>query len=104
MPARLFECKSENAGIITPDNSIVAPLAPLRRNAYGLSKIDPPWRFETYSEKGKGKSAEQRYPCMPIEQICALPVADLAHPDGAAKRFVLHVLETIRKQHRWLLA
>jgi len=82
VPNRLFECKSEKQVIIRPDNSIVTPLAPLRRNAYGLVKIDPPWRYETYSQKGKGKSAEQHYDCMSIADICALPIADLAHPDG----------------------
>jgi N6-adenosine-specific RNA methylase IME4 len=44
--------------------------------------IDPPWAFKTYSEKGKGKSAEQHYPTMSMEEILALPVADLAHQDG----------------------
>ncbi|MEY9575928.1 N6-adenosine-specific RNA methylase IME4 [Bradyrhizobium diazoefficiens] len=57
-------------------------LFPLVRRHYGLAKIDPPWRFETYSEEGKGKSAEQHYECWPIERIYSLPVAELAHPDG----------------------
>jgi N6-adenosine-specific RNA methylase IME4 len=42
---------------------------------------DPPWLFETYSEKGKGRSAEAWYDCMPVELIKKLPVAELALPD-----------------------
>lgn len=44
--------------------------------------IDPPWRFTTYSDKGKEKSADAHYETMTIEDILALPIADLAHPDG----------------------
>lgn len=57
-------------------------LFPLVRRHYGFAKIDPPWRFETYSEEGKGKSAEQHYECWDIERIYSLPISDLARPDG----------------------
>lgn len=39
---------------------------------------DPPWTFATYSVKGKGRSAERHYPCMPLADIKALPVAAIA--------------------------
>jgi N6-adenosine-specific RNA methylase IME4 len=39
---------------------------------------DPPWQFKTYSEKGKGRSAEAWYDCMPIGVIKQMPVAALA--------------------------
>jgi N6-adenosine-specific RNA methylase IME4 len=35
---------------------------------------DPPWRFETYSEKGAGRSASRHYPTMKWEEIGALPI------------------------------
>ena len=57
-------------------------LAPLKENHYGLAKIDPPWAFKTYSDAGKGKSAEQHYNTMTLEQIFELDVDRLAHPDG----------------------
>jgi len=57
-------------------------LTPLKENHYGLAKIDPPWAFETYSENGKEKSAEQHYDCMTLEDIFELDVDRLAHPDG----------------------
>jgi N6-adenosine-specific RNA methylase IME4 len=57
-------------------------LSPLRRHSYGLVKLDPPWAFKTYSESGKGKSAEQHYDCMSIDDIYAMPVDQLAQPEG----------------------
>lgn len=42
---------------------------------------DPPWTFKTFSNKGKGRSAEKHYGCMTIADIAALPVGDLAAKD-----------------------
>jgi N6-adenosine-specific RNA methylase IME4 len=44
---------------------------------------DPPWTFETYSGKGKQRSAERHYDCMSLDDIKALPIADLAADDCA---------------------
>ncbi len=48
---------------------------------YGLIYADPPWIFATYSERGKGRSAEAHYGCMSVDDLCALPVADWAAQD-----------------------
>lgn len=45
---------------------------------YNVIYADPPWEYKTYSNKGKGRSAERHYPTMTLEQIKALPVADIA--------------------------
>lgn len=45
---------------------------------YDIILADPPWDHETWSDKGKGRSAERYYDTMEIDAICALPVADLA--------------------------
>jgi N6-adenosine-specific RNA methylase IME4 len=45
--------------------------------------LDPPWTFSTWSENGKGRSAEQHYRCQPRNFIRALPIADLAAPNCA---------------------
>ena len=50
---------------------------------YGVIYADPPWTFKTRSDKGKAKSPEQHYRCMTIEDICALPVEQLAAHDCA---------------------
>lgn len=45
---------------------------------YGLMLCDPPWRYETWSSKGQGRSASRHYKTMSLEEIKALPVAELA--------------------------
>ncbi len=50
---------------------------------YGVILADPPWRFQTYSAKGLGKSPEQHYPTMTMAEIRALPVGDWAANDCA---------------------
>lgn len=47
---------------------------------YGIVYADPPWRYDR--KRGNGV-AENHYPTMSIEEICALPVADLAAKDSA---------------------
>lgn len=48
---------------------------------YKVILIDPPWTFETYSDKGKDKSAEQHYECMDLNWIKNLPIKKLADKD-----------------------
>jgi hypothetical protein len=36
---------------------------------YRVIYADPPWRFATYSDKGKGRSAEAHYDCLSIERV-----------------------------------
>ena len=45
---------------------------------FGVIYPDPPWPFETYSDKGKQRSAERHYNTLPLEHIKALPVQALA--------------------------
>ena len=57
------------------------PWGDLQPHAYDLIMIDPPWRFELYSEKGEAKSAQAQYQTMSLDEIKALPVRLLAKPD-----------------------
>ena len=41
---------------------------------------DPPWR---YTQKNLRGTAERHYPTMSMDELCALPVAELAAPDCA---------------------
>jgi N6-adenosine-specific RNA methylase IME4 len=63
-------------------------------SGYGCILADPPWRFETFSEKGRDRSPdgltraaqrqnrpENHYPTMTMEELKALPVGALAAPD-----------------------
>jgi N6-adenosine-specific RNA methylase IME4 len=54
-----------------------APLLHERR--YPVIYADPPWHFEVYNEEsGVERAAGNHYPTLPLEQICALPVSELA--------------------------
>lgn len=48
---------------------------------FGAILADPPWAFQTWSEKGKGRAAERHYATMRLQDIAALPVADVAARD-----------------------
>jgi len=59
-----------------------APLPSDRR--YPVILADPPWEFRVFNRNsGSDRCAEAHYPTMPLEKICALPVAGLATPDAA---------------------
>ena len=58
------------------------PFGELRPSAYKVILADPPWRFVAFSSKGLKKSAERHYQTMPIGEIKALPVRELADPAG----------------------
>jgi N6-adenosine-specific RNA methylase IME4 len=42
---------------------------------------DPAWSFVTRSPRGGGRSPERHYGCLSLDEIKALPVADLAQDD-----------------------
>lgn len=50
---------------------------------YRVILADPAWKFEAWSEKGTGKSAEQHYRTMTIDEVCAIQVEGLAAKDAA---------------------
>ncbi len=50
--------------------------------SYDVAVIDPPWKYELYSDKGKAKSPEAHYGCMSMDEIAALRVGDLLAPAG----------------------
>jgi N6-adenosine-specific RNA methylase IME4 len=54
---------------------------------FPLVYADPPWRFQTYSESGGGKSPDQHYPTLSDEEILSFkiagkPVSEIAHKDA----------------------
>lgn len=57
------------------------PFGDLKKMHYGCVLCDPPWLYQTRSEKGQGKSASQHYSVMDLAAIMALPVHMLAADD-----------------------
>ena len=72
-------------------------LSHLTPRSYRLIVADPPWDFKA----GK-KGRPQHYNRMALADICAMPVRDLAHPDGCrlalwtTPPFLLHGAEVLR--------
>ena len=59
---------------------------------HGVIYADPPWTFKTYSDKGKDKSPEKHYPCMPISDIIRLPVNRIAKDNAVLLMWVVDPL------------
>jgi hypothetical protein len=49
---------------------------------YPVLLADPPWRFENPPMGSGDRSTENHYPTMTLEEICALPVGDIATDDA----------------------
>jgi N6-adenosine-specific RNA methylase IME4 len=61
------------------------PFAPLPRTEGGWPCVlaDPPWRFKVWSRAtGLGRSPEQHYDTLTLDEIAALPVKDVAARDA----------------------
>ncbi|WP_370802290.1 MT-A70 family methyltransferase [Eubacterium ventriosum] len=48
---------------------------------YKIIYADPPWQYRVYSKKGRGRSAENHYHTMNIDDIRLLPVGEIADDD-----------------------
>ena len=63
-----------------------AAKAQVKEGQFALIYADPPWPFETYSEKGKDMtSPDNHYPTMSYEQIAAIEVDGYCVSEIAAK-------------------
>ncbi len=85
-----------------PSNTILSgPFEGMPHGKAGLILCDPPWRFNVRNrDTGLRKSADLHYDTMTLDDIKALPVADLAARDctlvmWATAPFLRHALDTI---------
>ena len=54
------------------------PFDDLEPHSFSWIDADPPWDFSLHSIKGGNKSAQKHYRCLPLDEIKAFPVLDLA--------------------------
>jgi len=74
-----FRPPPEESCIVTDLGELIAA-----GKRFGVIYADPPWVFETFSEKGKEtRSPERHCDCMSLDVIKALPVQQLAARDCA---------------------
>jgi len=62
-------------------NTAPAPFVGLRLHYYGAIAADPGIAFRTRSAKGEGRCPQRHYRCSPLDELYALPVAQIATPD-----------------------
>ena len=48
------------------------------KGQFNIVYMDAPWRYETWSDKGMDRAADNKYPTMSVDEIRALPIS-LAH-------------------------
>ena len=70
---------------------------------YNIIYADPPWTFKTYSNKGKGRSAEMHYSCMSKKDIQDLPINKIADKNSALFLWVTYpcLLEGLELIEKW---
>lgn len=61
-----------------------SPFAALPQYRARVILADPPWYFKNFSARGEEKNPISQYSCMDLDEIQALPVAELADPNGCA--------------------
>lgn len=83
--------------------SIILPNGDTLRRDYRVIYADPAWTFVTRSGKGKGRSPEQHYDCMTIDEIKALPVAAHAADNAALLLWTTdpHLLLALEVMEAW---
>lgn len=64
------------------------PFVGLPRGRARVIAADPPWRFKSNSAAKPGRNAMRHYDCMSMNDIIALPVAELAADDAALKLWI----------------
>ena len=53
-------------------------MIPFPDKKYNIIYADPAWSFKTYSDKGKGRSPDNHYSVMTLQDIKDLPIQDIA--------------------------
>ena len=55
---------------------------------FAVLYADPPWRYESGTTDGD-RAIENHYPTLSLEEICALPVSDIAHVNAVLFLWVI---------------
>ena len=64
------------------DKKLASKVLAWPRGKFPILYADPPWRYENPPIGASNRAVENKYPTMTLEEICALPVSDIATPDA----------------------
>jgi len=72
-------------------------------NKYQIIYADPPWTFKVWSDKGKGRSAEQHYQVMTKESIQNLPINNISADNSVLFLWVTYpcLIEGLELIKKW---
>lgn len=56
-------------------------LLPFPSGRFGAVLADPPWPFDTWSDKGRDRSPDKHYATLRFDQLAALPIGSLVADD-----------------------
>jgi N6-adenosine-specific RNA methylase IME4 len=76
----------------------------LPKRHFGAILVDPPWKFQFWSDKGRGnRAAEVHYDTMATHEIAELPVEELAADDCVLFLWIgwPYLLQAIALINRW---
>ena len=70
---------------------------------YKIIYADPPWNYRVWSKKGDGRSARNHYETMNTEEICNLPIKNIADKDSVLFLWVTFpcLLDGLKTMIRW---
>ena len=74
-------------------------IPPLPDRKYPCILADPPWSFETWGRHTGRRHADTHYPVMSFDDICAVPVGDLAEETACLFLWVTQWLTPIHLKH-----
>lgn len=81
------------------------PFQGLQQNGYGFIEADPAWAWTSFAGKASAphRTAEAPYPVMSLDEMKALPVADLAAKDCLLNMWVIgsHLDQAIELGRHW---
>jgi N6-adenosine-specific RNA methylase IME4 len=72
----------KQVSVLVAAAEIAAEPPPLPSGPFRVIAIDPPWQYDSRATDSTHRSANP-YPSLSIEEIAALPVGAMAHPEGA---------------------
>lgn len=78
-------------------------IIPFSDKKYQIIYADPPWEWQTYSDKGRKKTSDKHYPLMRIDDIKDLPVCEIADKDCILFMWVqdAHLENAIKIGNSW---
>jgi N6-adenosine-specific RNA methylase IME4 len=97
----MYRARTHEGGTVADLHALVAA-----GKRFPCIYLDPPWPYENYSYKGGLRGCQRHYDTMPLDEIAALPLGELAADDCAVLLWITypHLCDVAPIFERWGLA